>query len=195
MLDEDAVLQPGLYMSYKALSLSVWSSMDTDNNEGASSDEIDFTIDYTFSIQKLGISVGHIYYDFPGINGYTKEYYLGLSYDGLLSPSLTWNHDYLDAEKGGGDGDYYVLALSHSIALKEGYSFDFSGHVGHNKGHFIKGTGGDIAIAAGLNIQLAETLTMTPTLCYSMPYGDLEDEKDGNQEKRAYGGIVMGYAF
>ena len=59
----------------------------------------------------------------------------------------------------------------------------------------IEGTGGDIAMAAGFNIPLTKTLTMTPTICYSVPYGDLEDEKDGDQDKKAYGGIVMGYSF
>ena len=136
VLDKDPVLQPGIYLSYKGLNLSLWSSMDMSNTEGAKSDEIDYIVDYNFSIKKVNISLGHIYYDFPGINGYTKEYYLGISYDGFLSPSLTWNHDYLDDEKGGGDGDYYVLALSHSFPIKKGLNFDISGHVGYNKGHF-----------------------------------------------------------
>lgn len=195
VLDEDPVLQPGIYMSYKGFSVSLWSSMDMSNEEGDKSDEIDYTIDYTFSIQKVNISLGHIYYDFPGINLHTKEYYLGVSYDGFLSPSLTWNHDYQDEEKHGGDGDYYMLALSHSFPIKKGLSLDISGHVGYNDGHFIEGTGGDIAMAAGFNIPLTKTLTVTPTLCYSIPYGDLEDEKDGDQDKKAYGGIVMGYSF
>ena len=195
LLDDDPVLQPGIYVSYRGFSLSLWSSMDTDNNEGAISDEIDYTLDYTFTIKRLALSLGHIYYDFPGINGYTKEYYLGLSYDGLLSPSVTWYHDYLEESKGGADGDYYVLALSHIFPMGQGLSIDLSGHIGYNRGHFINGKGGDMALSAGLNIPLTENLTITPSIAYSIPYGDLEDENDGNQDKEAYGGILMGYSF
>ena len=112
-----------------------------------------------------------------------------------MSPSLTWNHDYLDEEKGGGDGDYYVLALSHSFSLKKGSSLDISGHVGYNDGLVIEGTGGDIAISAGLSVPLTENLTITPNLNYSVPFGDLEDEKDGGEDKKLFGGLVMAYDF
>ncbi len=111
------------------------------------------------------------------------------------SPSLTWNHDYLDEEKGGADGDYYSFALSQSIPFGKGVTLEMSGHVGYNRGHFIEGTGGDIGVTAGLNFQLTESLTCTPNINYSAPYGDLADEKDGNQGNKAYGGIIMGYSF
>ncbi|MGA1842053.1 MAG: hypothetical protein ACMUIU_15650 [bacterium] len=83
----------------------------------------------------------------------------------------------------------------YSKYVWRGFVLDISGHVGYNEGHFIEGTGGDITMAAGFNIPLMKTLTMTPTLCYSVPYGDLEDEQDGGQDKKAYGGVVMGYSF
>lgn len=195
VLDEDPVLQPGIYLSYKGFNLSLWSSMDMSNTEGAKSDEIDYTIDYTFSIKKLNLSLGHIYYDFPGVNGYTKEFYLGLSYEGFLTPSFTWNHDYHGQEKGGGDGDYYALALSYSVSIGQGISLDLSGHIGYNNGLFIKGSGGDFAVATGLNIPLTENLSITPNLNFSLPFGDLEDENDANQDKKLFGGIVMTYDF
>ena len=70
VLDEDPVLQPGIYISYRGFNLSLWSSMDMSNIKAEKSKEkpgeIDYTIDYTFSIKKVDISLGHIYYDFPG---------------------------------------------------------------------------------------------------------------------------------
>jgi hypothetical protein len=54
VLDEDPVLQPGIYLSYKGLNLGLWSSMDMSNAEGAQSDEIDYSVDYTFYVTSEG---------------------------------------------------------------------------------------------------------------------------------------------
>ena len=52
-----------------------------------------------------------------------------------------------------------------------------------------------IAIFPILTMQLTENLTITPNLNYSIPFGDLEDEKDGGEDKKFFGGLVMAYDF
>lgn len=72
---------------------------------------------------------------------------------------------------------------------------DLSLHVGFNDAYWIQGTGGDVALTAGLTLPLTENLSFSPDITFSEPYGDLSDELDGNQDSRVFGGIVMGYSF
>ncbi len=196
-LDDDYVWQPGFSVSGYGFEVNVWGSFDTDQNDGLSSDEIDTTVSYSRDFEDLSLSIGHIYYDFPSAGTFSKEIFLGFAYDTLLAPSLTWYHDYSRESQGGGHGDYFVLDLGHSLELNEDYgvTLDLAGHVGYNRRLFINGEGGDVAFSVGLTLPLTESLTMTPSLNYSIPYGDLEDSGDGNQEDEFYWGIGLSYSF
>ncbi|MEW5802269.1 MAG: hypothetical protein AB1847_09210 [bacterium] len=202
--DEDPVLQAGFYIGYKGLTLTIWNSQDIRNQEGINSDEVDYCIEYAYTIEKLRVSVGHTYFDFSGCNrvavgdddyeytnSFAKEVSVGIFYDTLLSPSVSWKHDYSDEDSGGGKGDYAALALAQSFAVNKGISLDLSGHVGYNDGYFLDGTGGDVALTAGVSVPLTGNLTFKPNVNYSIPYGDLADEQDN----RFYAGVVMGYSL
>ncbi|MCK4533409.1 hypothetical protein KAU39_06440 [bacterium] len=196
LLDDDPVMQSGLYVSAYGFSASVWGSFDMDSEDTCFSDEVDYSIDYTYSADKFSLSVGHIYYDFPIGDGFSKEIYFGGGLSVLLSPSLTWYQDYSEEDSGGGDGSYIVLALCHSLALGEGpITLDLSGHIGSNQELFIAGDGGDVALGASLGVPLSDKCSFTPSINYSMPFGDLEDEADGNQEAEFYGGLVVAFSM
>lgn len=198
VLDRDPVIQPGFTLKGYGFTFSCWSSWDVDNSDSLDSDEIDYTIDYTQELGNINFSLGHTYYDFEGTNTYSKEFYLGVGFPKIiLSPRLTYYHDYGEEDKGGGRGDYLVLEFSHSFLLEKeiGISFDLSAHVGYNHELFIQGDGGDFLIQAGFTIPLRKNLTFSPAVNYTIPFAALRDSSDGNQKNRFYGGFSLAYSF
>ena len=206
-LDDDYVLQPGFSLSGYGFEVNVWGSFDTDQDDALGSDEVDTTLSYSHDFEGLSLfgldlstvsaSAGHVYYDFPSAGTFSKEVFLGVAYDTLLAPSITWYHDYSRESQGGGHGDYVVLDLGHSLTLNEEYgiTLDLSGHVGMNHRLFIAGDGGDVAFGAGITLPLTESLTLSPSLNYSVPFGDLEDSADGNQDDEFYWGVGVSCSF
>ena len=207
-LDDDPVLQPSITISaFKGWALNVWANFDVDNEDDLNSDEVDtvLTYSYTFTNLKLWgaalkpitVTVGHTYYDFPGTNLFSKETLLTVGYDTFLNPSLTWNHDYGDEEKGGGNGDYIVLSLSHSIPLVPDYgiTFDLSGHAGYNNELFLAGQGGDVMLTAGFTVPLTKNFTAQPSVNWSSPLDDMRDEEFANQDDEFYWGVAFNYAM
>lgn len=196
-LDSDPVIQPGVYISAYGFTASIWGSFDLDDEDDFDSEEVDYSIDYSHDFEYVGISVGHIYYDFPSAHGHSKEIYAGAGLTQVpLNPFITWYHDYSDEDSGGGDGDYVVLDVGHTFSFEEKpLAVELAGHVGYNDELFINGTGGDVGLSAGLPIELTDNLTFTPQIAYSIPYGDLEDEDDGNQSDEFYGGCVIAFSM
>ncbi len=198
VLDDDWVIQPSLSLSAMGFTVSGWGSFDLENADALASDEIDTTVSYTFSpIENLNLTVGHIYYAFPGGNGFAKEVYASVGLATLLSPVLSYYYDYSNESQGGGDGHYVGFDISHSIPLIPEYnvSLNLGAHAGYNDGDFIRGEGGDLLGTAGIAVPLTPNLTLTPKVGYAVPLGDLGDAADGNQRERIYGGISMGYSF
>ena len=193
-LDDDPVFQSGATVGVYGLSLNIWGSMDIDNEDGANSEEFDYTLDYTYEAEEYSISIGHIWYTFPPSDAKSTEIYIGGSINTLLSPTLTWYHDYGDEEDGGGDGNYIIFELSHSFALPESaISIDLGGSLGYNDKLFIAGSGGDALLSAGLTVPFSSKCTGGLTMSYSMPYGDMEDEADGAQDSEFFAGISISF--
>jgi len=195
-LDDDPVMQQGIYVSAYGFTASVWGSFDIDADDSLNSDEVDYAIDYTHEFDKFSLSIGHTYYDFPPADTASKEFYVGAGLNMPLSPTLVWYHDYGEEDSGGGDGDYIVLGLSHNLPLGESpIALDLSGHVGYNHELFINGNGGDVAIGVGLTIPLTEKISFSPNANYSVLFGDLKDSNDGNQDDKFYGGFTLAFGF
>ncbi|MBN3040941.1 MAG: hypothetical protein JW867_07420 [Candidatus Omnitrophica bacterium] len=203
-LDKDAVIQPGVNLSWKGLSFSFWSSFDAESDDELASDEIDYVFDYTKELNDLlSISLGHTYYDFPEIASYSREFYVGFGLSRIpvldlpIETSLIYYHDYGDESNGGGEGDYVSLDMAYSLLLLEdiGLTMDLGSHYGFNNELFIAGQGSDLAFSFGFTIPLNDNLTVSPTVNYSLPLGDLKDDDDGAQEDRVYGGMALAYNF
>jgi hypothetical protein len=197
-LDTDPVFQPGFNLSGYGCSFSFWSSWDLDNNDTLNSDEIDYVVDYTKEFGDLSVSAGHTYYEFPGTDTFSREFYAGIGFDGFfVSPRVTYYYDYGDHARGGGDGQYAVLDVSRGIPLikDSDVSLDIIGHIGYNRKLFINGEGGDCLIGAALNVPLTEGLSLSPSVNYTVPFGDLSDSNDGNQRERFYYGFSLSSVF
>lgn len=214
MLDGDAVIQPGMYLTTPesplgSLTFGVWASRDLQSNDSLASAETDLSLDYTYSLEDidlvdaLDLSLGLIYYDFTDIDGFSRETYVGLSLpELLLSPSLFFYYDFGREEDGGGDGSYTEIGLSHSVPFTVpvsgkdvNMSLDLGTAIGFNHEQYIAGDGGQATVSCGITVPLTASLSFQPNIAYTMPWGDLEEPADGNQKSRFWGGIYMSYSF
>ncbi|MBN2139044.1 MAG: hypothetical protein JW720_14650 [Sedimentisphaerales bacterium] len=178
-LDDDPVFQPGLSITHKNFTASVWGNFEFTNINGNRGDfsELDYSIDYSApfpGIKGVGYSIGLIYYDFPGTAVKdTTEAYWGFNLDAPLSPSLTFYHDLDEAE-----GTYIALACSHSveriaeIAPGIPVAMDIGVSLGWGSGSYNKYYWGtdqtklnDLAISASFPFEVAG-LTIVPSLNY-----------------------------
>jgi hypothetical protein len=211
MLDGDAVMQPGIYLStpesrFGKIKVGMWVSHDLENKDTLKSSETDYIFDYTYNFPQFAFSLGHTYYDFPDAlpldnapRGFSREFYTGVTLSQLfLTPSVYYYYDYGNKEDGGGEGNYTVLNLAYSkpFTVKDvPMSFDLSGHAGHNNKLYYRGKGGDAAISAGVTIPLTKSLSCKPNISYSVPWGNVSDKDNGNQKNRFYSGIYLSCAF
>lgn len=204
LLDDDNVLQPGVEMAVGGVTVGFWGSWDVESEDSRSSDEVDGYIDYSFDLgflgedmEMVGMSLGHTWYTFPAGNLNAQEYYVGLSLDTFLSPSLTWYHDYSDEASGGADGDYVIGSIGYSVPISEEYgiSLDLGQELGYNDGYFIVGEGGYSLTTVGVSLPLSESVSMSASASYSVPFGDLEDDGDGNYDNELYYGVGLAFAF
>ena len=211
MLDGDAVVQPGFYVTtpeskFGRIKLGIWLNHDLENKDNLKSSETDYIIDYTYSFDAVNVSVGHTYYDFPdgfpadgASRSFSREFYAGFSLPKLfLTPSVYYYYDYGHKDDGGGEGSYTVLNLSYSkpfTVKRLPMSLDISGHVAHNNKLYYNGKGGDAAISAGITIPLTKNLSFKPNVNYSVPWGNLSDKSNGNQKDRFFTALYFNYSF
>ena len=203
-LDGDTVMQPSVTIAAKGFEGGFWGSWDLSSNDGLAGDETDgwigYSGDFGFIMEDLamiGYNFGHTWYGFPEAGTYSKEVYVGLSVDTLLSPSFTWYGDYAEEENGGANGNYFMFDISHSFTLNEQYgiTLDLGEEFSINHEAFIVGEGGYWLTTVGLTVPLSDHVTASPTMGYSIPYGDLKKGSDGNQKEEFYGGISLAFSF
>ncbi len=194
ILDADPVFQPGISLSRSGFTFNFWSSWDTDNGDSLNSNEIDYLVDYTKEIGQIAISLGHTYYDFPGANTFSKEFYLGIGLPKtFLTPKITYYYDYGTHRQGGGHGQYVALKLAKSLPVfsDPAVTFDLGFQAGYNSQLFIDGHGQNILLSCGFTIPLSKNITLVPNINYSMPFSRLKDSSDGNQKNRFFGGFSV----
>lgn len=193
-LDKDPVFQPGLSLGYKGFSLGYWSSMAVSESKTAgASNEIDMTVSYSRSFGMIGVSLGHIAYEFPstGVAG-TKEYFAGLTLNELpFSLGVTYYNDYDDAD--GVKGTFSVLSLGKELAkfgeipLNGSLSYGIYGDYGTFK------NGSVLTAGVSSSISLTEKLSIAPSVCFVSTSGDLADDAIGNQKGGLYGGFSLSF--
>ena len=54
---------------------------------------------------------------------------------------------------------------------------------------FILGEGGDVLLTGGFTVPLTQSLKLSPTVNYAIPFGDYTDEKNSEKENEFYWGI------
>ncbi|MEA1922651.1 MAG: TorF family putative porin [Pseudomonadota bacterium] len=216
-VNEDPVLQPSLTVAYGGFSFNLWGNMDltdfgkdecvyTSNCKSRAGQftEIDLTLDYSHSFDKLTLGAGIISYQFPNWDESedTHELYFALAYDCLLQPALTIYYDFDEV-----DGFYTNLSVGHSFAINNKLGIELSGSVGYGDSDYNKAYFGidddalvDINGSIAVPFQVTEKITITPMLTLtSIIDSDLRDSVKNNSccdnETNVYGGVTVGFSF
>jgi hypothetical protein len=188
--NEEGVNQGSLDVAYDfgdigTIGVNVWYNLDLDNENGQAGNfsEVDYTLYWEKSFDKLTLGAGYIYYDFSEVDlGSTREVYVSASYDVLLAPSVTVYYDIEDV-----DGFYVDFAISHSFDLEvAGMSLDLGANIGWadenmTEAYYTGGSDADsgftnYALSAGLNIPVGDYVTITPSITYFSLLQDAETD-------------------
>jgi len=180
-VNDTSVFQTNVSGSAYGFTGSIWSNIDLTNDSQFAPDnagefsEIDYVLDYSQSISKVGVSLGVIHYLFPNTPFQsTTEIYGGVGFDIPLAPTITWYRD-VNAV----DGSYIQMTAGHTferieawsggydVGLSLGGSLAFAGS-GYNSGYFgINETKfNDLTFTIGVPFNLKH-VTLTPSVSFS----------------------------
>ena len=206
----DPAFQPSLTFTHTSgVALNIWGSMDTtDVGEGigygdASGNltEIDYTLSYSKSISNLALNGGLISYTFPHTGAdSTAEVFGGVCFGGTLSPTLSVNYDFDQA-----DGFYASFSGSYACNLtpnrKTPTTMNLTGKMSYASANYNsfyfgtdKGAFTDFVLSASYPFQLNKMFKLTPSVSYSSVVdGDLRDAV--SDPDVFYGGVTLSCAF
>ena len=204
---DDWVAQPSITAGVGGFSFNVWADyMLTDQNGRQNEiDEIDLTLDYTFELGKFAIPVGVIKYTFPNSTAAdTTELYAGVSFDWIVTPSVTIYKDIQES-----NGFYILGALDYSLDLPKlndtvswslavgasiayGSDDNNSFYYGSDKSGFT-----DYSAYVSLPFSIGEYVTLTPQVVFTgLVDSDIKDSMEPIQdENNIYFGLVVGASF
>lgn len=199
-LDTDPVVQPGISFSSYGVTVGYWGSLPMGStSDTLNSQESDYYISYSHTFEPVTISAGHTWYEFPGGSTSSKEFSVSLALATLLSPSVTFFHDYEDGKTLNTDksGNYWAFSIAHSVPLLPEYdvSLELGATYGYIDGQWLSGQGSHLTPTLGVNLPLTSSITVTPTIGYNITMGDLEDKNIGNQESKFFGGVKSSFSF
>jgi len=203
ILTDDSVLQPSFTISYKGLGLNIWANTDLTDVNGTPGEinELDYTINYSFSIDKVDASVGLIQYTFPHTDYEpTTEIFASAGLSVLLSPTVTLYYDVDQVH-----GLYGTVGVSHGFPLGTfkgiSPSLDLSGSIGYgssdyNAGYFGVDSSGlvDLLLTARLAIPIDEYLSVAPFVSFSQLL-DSDLKNAVSDDNATYFGVTLSVSF
>ena len=217
VLNDEAVVQPGLTGTIGGFSVNAWSSMDLTDNQDSSGefDEMDWTVSYSRTVGKFELGAGVVQYTFPNstlateaadgtatVEDYpgTVEVFASVGVDVPLAPALAVYYDVDEIE-----GLYAVASVGHSFELMDKVGLDLKAALGFGDADYNAGYFGlddaalnDLVLGAALPIAVTENLSLTPSLGYMLlPDSDLEDAAEATYGEKDcfYGGAALNLAF
>ncbi len=193
VITDKLTLQPAITLGFgdSGFSFNVWGSAAVlDRRTLDQGDELDFTVTLDRSLdagdKSVGLSVGYIQYTFPSLSTGTKhseEFFVGLSLDNPIAPSLTLYYDF-----GAFDVWYLNGAVGREFPLKpeSNIMLGVSGDIGFSDatGSF---TFNHIGVSASLNVSRG-AVSFSPTI--GILYSDKELNAD---ETEIWGGISVSF--
>ena len=205
------VVQPSVGIGYGGFAANIWGNYDSDVAESTSNgdtghgemSEVDITVSYTKTFDKLTLGGGYIYYAFDGFND-TQEAYVTASYDVLLSPSLTVYYDFDE-----GNGAFIIASIGHTFKLPKDMGLKLGALASYNIENGIMGFDEDgdkfsnfynAELNAALTIPITKALSITPKVAYSFAISnDAKDAMKGlandGRHDILYGGISLALSF
>lgn len=183
------VIQPSLSASYKGFSLTFWGNLDTNQRNTKTAtfsnefkkgwNETDITLSYTYTVDRLSLTGGYIYYGTKYADE-TEELFITGAYDIISRPTLTIYRDINSYT-----GTYINLSFSHSVPLNKTVALDLGASFGYFIGDsdywrtYRPSTGDytgskyqgfhDGMLKAGLSITVTKAFVIQPTVQYWFP--------------------------
>ena len=195
--DDSMVIQPSMTVGYKGFAMNLWGNLDTDYyaENTTKYNETDITLSYDGAYEKLGYGVGYIYYALDAADD-TQEIYGTLSYDIMLSPTLTFYYD-VDHFSG---AYYATFDISHSFTIAENYVLDLGALVSYMDDDEDYDAFHNGVLSASMTFSFAKYFSLTPEVNYSFALSD--DAKDyikagsaDDDDNYFYGGATLSFAF
>jgi hypothetical protein len=206
LLVDDWVAQPSVNVGVGNFTFNVWGNYELTDETGHDKKftEIDLTLDYTFSFGDFSIPVGLIHYAFPNTEfNATTELYAGLSYDWIVSPSVTF---YQDMDQAAG-GTYINLAAGYSYAVPSlpkgtSVSIDLGAGISYATSDYNnfyygvdEGAWTDWSASLGVPIGLMDGLfTITPAVTYTALV-DSKIKDTTEDDTNTYFGVSLTLSF
>jgi len=194
-LHEDAAIQPSVGITYRSFGVNLWSDYNTETKEVA---ETDLTLNYTFSMDKLSLDIGYIYFGLDNATD-TQEVYVSVAYDTLLNPTLTVYYDFDE-----GKGTFLEASVGHGIAVGGDRTLSLGASVSYNadSAYSIGAYNGfhNANLSAALSIPINNEISITPMIAYST---DISDEAEAAikalntdaDSEFVYGGVNLTLSF
>jgi hypothetical protein len=194
--DDSIVIQPSMTVGYKGFAMNLWGNLDTDYYAADTTkyNETDITLSYDGAYEKIGYGFGYIYYALDGLDD-TQEIYGNLSYDILLSPTLTFYYD-VDTFSG---AYYATFDISHSFPIGE-YALDLGALVSYLDDNEDYDAFHNGVLSASMAFPVGKYFSITPEFNYSFALSsDAEDyikaASADNDDSYFYGGATISFAF
>jgi len=208
VLVDDWVAQPSVTAGVGGFTFNAWADYNLTDQNGLKNkiDEIDLTLDYTFSLGKFSIPVGVIRYTFPNTSfSDTTEFYVGVSYDWIVTPSVTIYKDVQEA-----NGIYVLGSLDYSLDLPKlndmfGWSLGVGASIAwgnsENNNFYYNSTDKsgftDYSGYVSVPFTIGEYFTVTPQVVFTgLVDSDIKDNMKATQdENNVYFGVVLSASF
>ena len=209
-LSNSVVVQPSVGITYGGFGANLWANFDTDRNETntfggghGEGTETDYTLNYSFAVNKFNLSAGYIYYALEGAND-TQELYLSVVYDTILKPTLAVYYDFDE-----GNGVFIVASVGHSFEVAKGINWNLGASAGYNINNKVMGFDKDgdefsnfynAEFSTSLNIPAWKAISITPKFAYSLPLSNdareaIKNISDDGDKEIFYGGINITLSF
>lgn len=197
LTDDEPVVQLAGGISVGGLTASVWSNFELLDGLGRQAEftEVDLGLDYTHAFGDVSLSVGLLEYLFPAGVPSTREVYLTVGYDWIVSPSVSVYYDFGEV-----DGLYASLALGYSYELMATLSLDAGASIGFGDGGYNAVYWGDdraalndVNVSVGTTWQATDRVSVAPMLQFTtLLDGDIADATDAGGQSHEHPGCGNG---
>ncbi len=197
--NDEVVVQPGVELSGRAITLGVWANYDLGDYDDTLDDsqfsEIDIYASYDIPVpvEKLGVSLGYCEYTYPGVTGEAeREVSISFSVDTFLSPSLSVNYGTDGAVQ---ENMYMELGLAHGFEVSDELSMELALALGYFD---PDAEGADSGLSHCTVTLGASYKIMSFSLTYVNQIDDdvLPDVEDGGgYDVEVYGMIGVGFEY
>lgn len=201
--NDEAVVQPYLDVTAEnGFNMNVWGNYDLGDYRGTVDNgefsEIDLTLSYGFSLDPIEITVGHIEYLYPGVNGDqgTSELFISGAVSPLegLSAGIDVYYDYDEVE------EYYAAAsLSYDLELPGGVGIGLAGSAGYAGNNWTADGNHDFFdynLSCSASYAVTEAIGVSGFIAYTDSFDDDNTLTPGNGlDVDVYGGGGVSVSF